>query len=158
MIEKLVAEVRRRGVFLRYAAGSLIATVCSEAALFVAYAVFNTGAQTASIVAWVAGAVPNYVLNRLWAWKKQGGERGMRQAVIYWSVTVVTAGIAVLVTNAADGVIRRHVADRTDRAIVLDVVYLATYLVAFVVKFIVFDRWVFGRKHGKAPDAVQGLA
>ncbi|MBR7832909.1 GtrA family protein [Actinospica durhamensis] len=158
MTEMIVAAVRRKGVFLRYTAGSLIATVCSEVALFVAYAVFDTGAQVASILAWVAGAVPNYVLNRLWAWKKQDGERGMRQAVIYWGVTVATAALAVLVTDATDGLIRSQVSDRIDRAVLLDAAYLATYAVAFVVKFVVFDKWVFGRARGEAPDTVQGLA
>ena len=150
MTEVIAVFVRRRGIFLRYAAGSVIATVCSEVALIAAYGLLGAGAEAASIAGWVAGAIPNYLLNRRWAWKRQSGERRMRQAVLYWAVTLVTASLAVLATTGADDVIRNRLADRGERALLLGAVYLAVYGFAFVAKFVIFDKWVFGRRRGEA--------
>lgn len=146
----IVDAVRRRGTFLRYTAGSVVATVCSEVTLLAAYGLFGAGPEVASSAAWVAGALPNYLLNRRWAWKRREGERRVRQAVVYWSITVATAALAVLATTGADGVIRGHVADRGQRALLLGIVYLAVYGIAFIGKFVVFDKWVFGRGRGAA--------
>ena len=62
----------RLGTFLRYGAGSLVAMACSEVVLVGAYAVAGAGALPATVLAWTAGAVPNYVLNRRWAWRVEG--------------------------------------------------------------------------------------
>jgi putative flippase GtrA len=146
----IVDAVRRRGTFLRYTVGSVVATVCSEVTLLAAYGLFGAGPEAASSAAWVAGALPNYLLNRRWAWKRRDGEQRVRQAVVYWSVTVVTAALAVLATTAADSVIRGHVASRGERAMLLGIVYLAVYGIAFIGKFVVFDKWVFKRGRGTA--------
>jgi putative flippase GtrA len=68
----------RFGTFLRYGAGSLVAMACSEVVLVGAYAVAGAGALLATVLAWTAGAVPNYVLNRRWAWRVEGDGDGDR--------------------------------------------------------------------------------
>lgn len=142
---------QRRGTFLRYTAGSVIATVCSEVTLVVAYGLLGAGPQVASSAAWVAGALPNYLLNRRWAWKRQESEQRVRQAVVYWAVTLVTAGLAVLATGGANDLVRGRMIDRSERAVLLGVVYLAVYGIAFAVKYVIFDRWVFGRRAEARP-------
>jgi putative flippase GtrA len=123
----------------------VVATVCSEVALIAAYGLFDADAQAASIAGWVAGAAPNYLLNRRWAWKHRESEKRMTEAALYWGVTAVTAALAVLATTGADNVVRGRVTDRGERAVLLGAVYLAVYGVAFIVKYVIFDRWVFGR-------------
>jgi putative flippase GtrA len=148
-----VTSSRRWSTFVRYAAGSLVATGCSEVVLVVGYGLFGLGPQAASIVAWIAGAVPNYLLNRRWAWRERGKAALMREMLPYWAITLSTAVLAIAATTAVDGWVRRTVAERGDRSLLLGVVYLAAYAVVFVVKFALFDGWVFSAKRSAATAA-----
>lgn len=150
---RAVTSSRRWSTFVRYAAGSLVATGCSEVVLVVGYGLFGLGPQAASIVAWIAGAVPNYLLNRRWAWRERGKAALMREMLPYWAITLSTAVLAIAATTAVDGWVRRTVAERGDRSLLLGVVYLAAYAVVFVVKFALFDGWVFSAKRSAATAA-----
>lgn len=146
MTEIVAPFAQRYGRLLRYAAGSVVATVCSEVALIAAYGLFDADAQAATVAGWVAGAIPNYVLNQRWAWRDRGkSDKPLTEAAWYWGVTAVTATLAILATSGVDAVVSPHITDRGDRAVLLGGVYLAVYGVVFVVKYIIFDRWVFGR-------------
>lgn len=155
-ILRSVTSSRRWGTFLRYAAGSLVATGCSEVVLVSGYGLLGLGPQAAAVVAWVAGAVPNYLLNRRWAWSERDRSPVLRELLPYWVITLGTAALAIAATTAADGVVRRAVGDRGERSFLLGLVYLAAYGLVFVVKFVLFDNWVFSAKRscGGAAAAV----
>ncbi len=152
---RAVTSSRRWSTFVRYAAGSLVATGCSEVVLVIGYGLFGLGPQAASIVAWVAGAVPNYLLNRRWAWRGRGKAALVREMLPYWVITLGTAALAIAATTAADGWVRHAVAGRSEQSFLLAVVYLAAYGVVFVIKFALFDGWVFSAKRcSTAPATV----
>ena len=136
----------RWGTFLRYAAGSVVAAGCSEIVLIGSYALLGLGPQAAAALAWLAGAVPNYVLNRRWAWKRRGEAAFLRETLPYWAITLGTALLAIVATSAADGWVRHVVTDRGERSFLLGAVYLAAYGFVFVAKFALFDRWVFAAR------------
>ena len=148
-----VTSSRRWSTFVRYAAGSLVATGCSEVVLLVGYGLFGLGPQAASMVAWVAGAVPNYLLNRRWAWRERGKAALVREMLPYWVITLGTAALAIAATTAADGWVRHAVAERSERSLLLGVVYLGAYSLVFVIKFALFDGWVFSHKRSAGAAA-----
>jgi putative flippase GtrA len=137
--------------FLRYAAGSLIATACSEVVLVAGYGLFGLGPQVAPVVAWVAGAVPNYLLNQRWAWR--GRPASAREMLPYWLITLGSAAVAVAATGAADHWIRHAVTTRGERSFLLGAVYLGAYSLLFVVKFVLFDNWVFSGRRATAAES-----
>lgn len=138
------------GTFLRYGAGSLVAMACSELVLIGAYN-FGAGPQTAAILAWAAGALPNYVLNRRWAWRVQSQTRGeqVRELALYWVITLATAVLAVLATTATDAWIKGTVTSRGEQSVLLAAAYLLAYGVVFVAKFVLFDRLVFSDRRSR---------
>ena len=153
------------GVFLRYGAGSLVAMGCSEVVLVGSYDLLGAGPLTAAVLAWFAGAVPNYVLNRRWAWRSdpaEGGEgggsggRGVRgrKLALYWSITLITAAAAVAATTGMDGWIKDAVTSRGEQSLLLAAAYLFAYGVVFIAKFVLFDRLVFtdGRSRRQVPS------
>ncbi|MBS2965417.1 GtrA family protein [Actinocrinis puniceicyclus] len=152
-ILKTVAASRRWGTFLRYAAGSLVATACSEIVLVAGYGLLGLGPQAAALVAWVAGAVPNYLLNRRWAWSGRDRAPAWRELLPYWVITLGTAALAIAATTAADGMVRHAVSDRGERSFLLGVVYLAAYGFVFVIKFVLFDGWVFSARRSSPATA-----
>ncbi|HWG28333.1 GtrA family protein [Actinospica sp.] len=139
------------GTFLRYGAGSLVAMASSELVLVVAYN-FGAGPQWAAILAWAAGAVPNYVLNRRWAWRADdAGARGgkVRELVLYWMITLGTAVLAVIATTVTDAWIKGTVTSRGEQSVLLAAAYLGSYGIVFVAKFVLFDRLVFSDRRSR---------
>ena len=147
------AYAAKLGTFLRYGAGSLVAMACSELVLVGAYDVAGAGPQVAAVLAWVAGALPNYVLNRRWAWRStepsRSKDRGGRELALYWAITLVTATAAVAATTGMDDWIKGTVTSRGEQSLLLAAAYLLAYGVVFVAKFVLFDRWVFADRRSR---------
>ena len=59
------------GKITRYAIGSVVALATSVVVFALLY-VLGINTTICSIGAFVAGAIPNWILNRRWAWKIQG--------------------------------------------------------------------------------------
>jgi len=145
----------RLGVRLgRYTIGSVVAVVTSEVAFVLCYGSGLMGTTAASAVAFIAGALPNYVLNRSWAFGKRGKVRVGREVILYAIVSLVSFAAAAVAT----GWTSHHVSSITHshdvRTALVAASYLATTGVLFVAKFVVFQVFIFADGPGdKAPDA-----
>jgi putative flippase GtrA len=126
----------------RFAAGSAVAAALSELFLLVTYA-FGAPPAVAALIAFAAGFVPKYLLNRRWVWRRRGRADVRRELVPYVLIVVVTALVAIAVTTAADAWVRVAVADRGWQVVLVGTAYLTTYGFMFVLKFVLFDRLVF---------------
>jgi putative flippase GtrA len=135
----------------RYTGASVIAGVISEAVFVVAYW-FGAVPLVASLLAFVAGAVPNYLMNRYWAWQRRGTPDRMREILPYAIIVVVTALTAILVTTAADRWVRDHVTAHPVQVILVSAAFLATYGTMFILKFVLFDRFIFVDRAARTPD------
>jgi len=128
--------------WMRYAAGSLISTVISQIALVTAYGLLNATAAVASIVAFVVGTVPNYLLNKAWVWSHQKVSH-RRLVGSYIVVMVVTNAVAIAMTLALDACVRAHVRAATPRTLLLSLAYVTSYGLMFVIKYLLFDGLLF---------------
>ena len=144
-------------LWMRYAAGSLVATVLSQIALTVAYGLLGATAVVASIAAFFAGTIPNYFLNKAWAWNGHKASH-RRLLVSYLLVIVVTNVAAIAMTVAADSVVRDHVRSDGPRTVLLDLSYLTSNLLMFVVKCVLFDGVLFKPGLPGEPEAAGGAA
>lgn len=145
-------SARARGgirLWAKYAAGSVVATILSQIAFTLCYGALDTSAAVASIVAFFVGAIPNYLLNKAWAWNDRSVSR-RRAAFTYLLVIGVTNGLAIAITTLADAWVRTHVPSHDARTLLVDLAYLASYGVMFVVKFLLFDGLVFRPRSGRA--------
>jgi len=138
-VEILVAERPKR--FMRYTGGSIVAFLTSEVAFVLCYVTGVVGTTAAAAIAFMAGAVPNYVLNRQWVWKRRGRVRVWREVVLYAAISVVSIVAAAAATGWATSMVHGNKAIHTVAAAIA---YLVTYGVLFVAKFIVFETVVFG--------------
>lgn len=126
-----------------YSAGSLIAAFTSELAFAAAFGVFGLGTTWSSLVGFVGGAVPNYVLNRRWAWKGRRGRSRRSELVLYVVVSVATFLTAAVVTEVAETWARGlHVAAAW-RVMLVAGAYLAASGVFFAAKFVAYELVVF---------------
>src|SRR5258706_6906270 len=85
----------------RYTVASIVAFATSEVVLLVTFGTGLLDASVASVVAFVAGAIPNYLLNRRWVWGQRGRVRVGRELVPYIAISLVTLIAAAAATGLA---------------------------------------------------------
>jgi putative flippase GtrA len=135
----------------KYAIGSVIALVTSIVVFALLY-VAHMSTTWCSILAFAAGAIPNWVLNRRWAWQQQGQVAFMREIVGYVLVSVlslIVSSVATGFTNHEVNVLR--VPQHTGlRVAIVTGSYVLVQAVLFVGKFLVYERWVFSGRSLRA--------
>ena len=134
-------------LWARYSASSVVATVVSQLAFALCYW-FGTAALVATLVAWLAGAVPNYVLNRRWTWGRSG------QKLPYTMIVIGSAVTAAVVTSVTDHLVQ-PVDSHALKTLLVTGSYFGTYAVLFIVKFVLFDRLVFAKSPPAAADVAR---
>src|SRR3954452_3718602 len=120
---------------LRYAGGSAVATVSSEVTFVLLYGPLHVAPAWASVVAWLAGAVPNYWLNRSWTWRRTG-RPGLRDELLpYIAIIALTLLLATLATRWTDAWLHSLDTDPTLRVALVAAVFLGVYVAMFVLRF-----------------------
>ena len=135
----------------RYALGSLLALLTSII-VFAVLLLLGVGTTIDSIAAFAAGAVPNWVLNRRWAWEMDGRVEVVREVVGYVLVSVTVLAASSAATGAMQHWVRHHVTPNHGfRVLLVTGAYVFVQAVFFAVKFVIYDRWVFaGRSRLRA--------
>ncbi|MBB5155816.1 GtrA family protein [Saccharopolyspora phatthalungensis] len=139
------ASTRRGRYWLllgRFAAASVVATGISQVVFLLSYSLGATPV-VATVSAWLAGAIPNFVLNRR-SWGG-GGRTALRGEILrYGAISVGTALLAALATHNAETLAQAlFPGTRTAQVAVVWGAFVGTYAVMFVVKFFLIDRLVF---------------
>ncbi len=128
----------------KYALGSVVAFVIGNVAFALTY-VLNGSTTLCSIVGFVAAAIPNWILNRRWAWQ-QSGWPPARQIVSYALVSVVV----LLTTSAATGWTNSHVQAIPQhhglRLLIVTSSYVLVTVLLFFAKFAIYEYWVFSER------------
>src|SRR6202043_3106044 len=101
------------------------------------------------VAAFVAGAVPNWVLNRRWAWGVRGRVNWTREIFGY----VVVSLIALVASSAGTGWVQSWVTQRGGilyvspgtglRVVLVTGAYVVVQAILFGAKFFVYEHWVF---------------
>jgi len=139
-----------RARITRYTLGSLVAATTSAIVFAVMY-VMGFGTTACSVVAFIAGAIPNWILNRRWAWRVEGRVAFGREIFAYVLVSAAT----LFITAEATGWTQRHVqsipAHHGIRVLLVTASYLAVFAILFVARFAVYEVWIFsGRSRVRA--------
>jgi putative flippase GtrA len=134
----------------RYTVGSVAAAATSGVVFAILY-VMGAGTTACSVVAFVAGAIPNWILNRRWAWRVQGRVAFGREIVAYVIVSILT----LFITSETTAWTQRHAqsipAHHGIRVLLVTASYLAVFAILFVARFAVYEVWIFsGRSRVRA--------
>lgn len=150
MLQRLTrSRVARSGaarVFTRFAAGSAVGTVCSQLTFLLLFGLMGTPAAVSGAAAFLAGAVPNFVIHRFWTWRRSGRVGVRREIAPYLAVIALNGLVATGVTAGTDRLVGGSIDDHAVRTVVLAVIFGASYVLLFVLKFAVLDRLVFSSK------------
>jgi putative flippase GtrA len=127
----------------RYAIGSGVALMTSVI-VFALLLGAGVGTTADSILAFIAGALPNWILNRRWAWERTGEMDVAREVVGYTLISLLALAASSAGTGWSDSLLRRHLAhEHALRVLLVTFAYVIVQGLLFVAKFIAYDRWVF---------------
>lgn len=126
-----------------YSAGSVIAAATSEAAFVMVLGPLHAGTTWASAAGFFGGAVPNYILNRRWAWPDRRGRDRRTEIGLYAIVALATFLASAVATHWAEAGARHVTDDRGWTVVVTALAFLAVSGLFFVVKFVLYERVVF---------------
>lgn len=146
------------GKVLRYGAGSIVATICSEVAFLAAYGIADASTTWASVLGWLAGAIPNYLLNRSWAWGLRGRPSLRHELLPYVAIVLVTLVLAIVMTGIADNVVDGLDVSDPVQTLIVGAVFLAVYAVVFVLRFFLFDRLFTRQPAPKGSDNLSDMS
>ncbi len=126
-----------------YSAGSVIAAILSELAFAMAYGWGHVGTTTASAVGFLGGAIPNYILNRRWAWQDRRGRDRRTEIVLYMAVALSSFVASAVATHWAETGARSVTPDHGWQVLLVAGAYLGVSGVFFVLKFVLYELVVF---------------
>ena len=124
----------------RYTGSSVIAAGCSELTLLLLYGVFDLSPGWSSSLAWIAGALPNYWLNRSWAWQLRGRPDLLREVLPYAAIVALTLLLAIASTRAVDEALRAAGTAPETRVLLVAGTFLGVYVAVFLLRFLLLDR------------------
>ena len=130
----------------------------TSAVVFPVLYVLGASTTACSIIAFFAGAIPNWTLNRKWTWKVQGRVAPGREILAY---IVVSASTLVLLSLATAWT-HRHVQSIAPghgvRVLLVTATYFGVLALLYAVRFTLYERWIFsGRSRVRAALRSRGL-
>jgi putative flippase GtrA len=134
-----------------------VATVCSEVTFLLLYGAIDATPAVASSIGWLAGAVPNYWLNRTWTWKLRGRPSLTREVLPYVAIVLATLLVATVATSAVHAALDGSQASATVRVVLVGGTFLAVYGVMFLLRYVLLDQ-LFRRAAALSPIGTTGPA
>lgn len=136
MLDQRLAHVPLVGKLVRYSAASVAGVVTSQATLLFCFTVVGLSAAMSNVIAVTLGAVPNYLINRAWTWKKNDRHSVSREVVPFWAMAFLGLLLSTVAVDWA--------ADRfDDNPLAVSGANIAAFGVLWVAKFVVLDRVLF---------------
>lgn len=152
LVKRYKALVRHplRGRVTRFAISSMFAAATSAIVFPVLY-VLGAATTVCTVVAFFAGAIPNWTLNRRWTWKVEGRVAVGREILAYLVISVSTLAILSLVTAWTDRRVQTLPAHHGVRVILVTASYFLVLAVLYGVRFFLYEHWIFsGRSRLRA--------
>ncbi len=96
-----------------------------------------------SIAAFVAGAIPNWTLNRRWTWKVEGRIAVGREVIAYVVISAATLITLSLVTGWTHDQVQSIPAGHGIRVLIVTASYFAVLAALYAVRFFLYQHWIF---------------
>ena len=130
----------------KYALSSVIAFVMGN----IFFAVFywaTTNTIAASVAGFISAAIPNWIMNRRWAWE-QTGRAPVKQMVAYAAVSAVVLVVTSLATGATNDWVNSANVPNHDglRLLIVTGSFVVVTVVLFFVKFAIYEFLIFAER------------
>lgn len=134
----------------KYALSSVIAFALSNIAFAVSYAVSGGETTVPSIIAFFAAAIPNWIMNRRWAWQ-QTGRAPKKQIISYAAVSAMVLLVTTFATGRVNWWIKHDIrVENHDglRVLIVTAAFVLINVVLFFTKFAIYEYLIFAEERG----------
>jgi putative flippase GtrA len=139
-----------RGRVAKFAISSGIAAGTS-AIVFPLLYVLGASTTACTVIAFFAGAIPNWTLNRRWTWKVQGRIAYGREVFAYLVISASTLVLLSLATGLTNRAVRGIEPGHGIRVALVTASYFSVLAVLYGVRFFLYEHWIFsGRSRVRA--------
>ena len=115
----------------------------TSAVVFPLLYVLGFSTTVCSIAAFVAGAIPNWTLNRRWTWKVEGRIAFGREVIAYVVISGETLVTLSLVTGWTHDQVQSIPAGHGIRVLIVTGSYFAVLAALYAVRFFLYQHWIF---------------
>ena len=134
----------------KYALSSVIAFALSVIAFPFVY--WADGGQTtvASVIAFFAAAIPNWIMNRRWAWQ-QTGRAPKKQMISYAAVSAMVLVVTAYATGRTNYWVKNdaHIENHQGlRLLVVEGSFVLITVILFFTKFAIYEYVIFAEERG----------
>ena len=148
-VRALLRHPLRRRV-TKFAISSGVAAATS-AVVFPLLYISGLHTTVCTVVAFFAGAIPNWTLNRRWTWKVEGRVAFGREILAYLVISGTTLVILSLVTGLTNHLVQRIPAGHGIRVLLVTASYFLVLAVLYGLRFFLYEHWIFsGRSRVRA--------
>jgi putative flippase GtrA len=148
-IQRLRRVILERRV-ARFAISSLVAATTSAIVFSLLY-VLGASTTACSVTAFVAGAIPNWTMNRRWTWKVEGHVAFGREILAYLVVSASTLVALSLATAWTHQHVQGIPAGHGLRVLLVTGSYFAVLALLYGARFFLYEFWIFsGRSRIRA--------
>ena len=136
----------------RYSCASVVAVICSVVLLVIFNGLIGLSAWVSSTLATAIATVPNYEMNRKWAWGKSGRSHLWKEVVPFWTLSFIGLAFSTFTADYAEQLAKEHNLSHG----ALTVVYVGAFGVLWVAKFIIFNKVLFAHRLEDLPPELDG--
>jgi putative flippase GtrA len=140
----------------RYSMASAVAVVVSVVCLVILNGVIGLSAWLASTLSTAIAAVPNYEMNRKWAWGKTGRSHLWKEVVPFWALAFLGWAVSTFSVHMMEGYANRHHFSHLMSTTTVTIVYVAAFGVLWIAKFIIFNKVLFVHHIEDLPPELDG--
>src|ERR1700678_1027140 len=119
---------------------SVVAVCVSPLCLLFFEGLIGLHAVVSSTLATTIAAVPSYEMNRKWAWGKSGRSHFWREVLPFWALALLGWGISTICVRRMETFAKHHHFAHPLTTFTVAVVYVGTFGVLWVAKFIIFNK------------------
>jgi putative flippase GtrA len=152
LVKRFKALLRHplRGRMTRFAISSAFAAATSAVVFSILY-VLEASTTACTVLAFVAGAIPNWTLNRRWTWKVRGRVAFGREILAYLVISASTLVALSLATGWTDGQVQSIPEGHGIRVALVTGSYFVVLALLYGVRFFLYEHWIFsGRSRVRA--------
>jgi putative flippase GtrA len=130
----------------------------SEICLVLFNGVIGLGAVVASSLATAIAAIPNYYMNRKWAWGKHGRSHILKEVVPFWALAFAGWAFSTYSVYLMEHYAKQQQLSHALTTALLAIVYVAAFGVLWIGKFVIFNKLMFVHRHHQATAGAADVA
>src|SRR5262245_53156357 len=154
LMDKLRGPEGRK--LFRYSCASVVAVAVSVVCLVILNGVIGLSAWLASTLSTAIAAVPNYEMNRKWAWGKTGRSHLLQEVVPFWALAFLGWAVSTFSVHLMENYAHSHHFSHLMSTASVTIVYVGAFGVLWVAKFIIFNKVLFVHHLEDLPPELDG--